>query len=292
MSGQRKMNMDTNNKVLGEENMTHDRVGQDPSHKDVGRNANRWSSHKDVGRPHSARKEEKRKTDPDSGMERKSSADSALTLAIGCTTAEANIAKAEKKTTKNQRQVDENTDSVSTIAMRFTSSYFSINSWVIDNEIPTMVLVRHFTTNYWLLRAADRAVLHDALKAEDTPDDKKIVESAISDAAWDETPNKRGFYESLARNLKKVKKISTTQVVSAKETKKSKASKQTNTKARSAKAGRDVVTKTPNEALAARKSNAARSSGAKMTNATAKKAKVKVEKAEATKIAVVKAKKA
>ena len=28
------------NKVLGEENVTHDRVGQDPSHNDVGRDAN------------------------------------------------------------------------------------------------------------------------------------------------------------------------------------------------------------------------------------------------------------
>jgi hypothetical protein len=89
------------NKVLGEENVTHDRVGQDPSHNDVGRDANRRSSHNDVGRPHNARKEEKNKTDPDSGMERKSSADSALTLAIRCTTAEANIAKAKKNAARS-----------------------------------------------------------------------------------------------------------------------------------------------------------------------------------------------
>ena len=73
----------------------------------------------------------------------------------------------EETMENQQRDLNERdriANSVFTLAMRFTSSYFLINSWVIDNEMPTMDLIRHFTTNYWLLRAADRAVIHDALK--------------------------------------------------------------------------------------------------------------------------------
>ena len=49
------------NKVLGNEHETPDWVCLDPSHNDVGQDANRRSSHNNVGRLHSARKEEKKR---------------------------------------------------------------------------------------------------------------------------------------------------------------------------------------------------------------------------------------
>ena len=93
---------------------------------------------------------------------------------------------------ENQRrdlnEEDESTNSVFTLTMIFATAYFSIISWVINKDISTMYLIRDFTVYYWFLRAADRAVFQDALKANATSHSKKIISSAICDTAYNATP--------------------------------------------------------------------------------------------------------
>jgi len=108
-----------------------------------------------------------KKADRDSGNESKSSADSALTLAIGCAVA-----------------------------------YLANTSWAVYQEMPAAEVVRDFTIGLATLHATDKnAICGFVIESQASKNRKTAIESTISDAANAGTTKEKTFYKTLATSL-------------------------------------------------------------------------------------------
>ena len=111
---------------------------------------------------------EVKKTNPDIVNESKSSADSALTLAIGC-----------------------------------AAAYLATPCWAIDRNMPAAEIVRDFTIGLATLRATDKATIRRSMIENQTcKNRKRAIVDAVREAANKGTTKEKRFYKTLATSLK------------------------------------------------------------------------------------------
>ena len=109
-----------------------------------------------------------KKTDPDIVDESKSSADSALALAIGC-----------------------------------AAAYLATPCWTIDRDMPAAEIVRDFTIGLATLRETDKAsICRSMIENQTNENRKRAIVGAMREAANKGTTKEKRFYKTLATSLK------------------------------------------------------------------------------------------